>query len=148
MPADRDQTLTHLQRTADTRGSSLDEVDRRVATELGVDVEQYFAFLAVSQALDQYTTVRVPEQAIVSVPCDDKSNPLGRAQDAIAAIGWRAATIYQATATGCVEEVSHHAAGILGSLLQLRQNLRDLDGLEQLARGVADDSSRGLGRDV
>ncbi len=150
MTADRDHTLTCLQRAAATPGTTLDEVDRRVAAELGVDVGQYFAYLAVAEALDRHAEVRTPEQSGVPWRDVEDSSPLGRAQDLTAAIGWRAATIYQATATGrSADDAGQLAAGILGSLLQLRQNLRDLDSLERLGGGVDGHvSSRGLGRDV
>ena len=150
MTADRDDTLTRLHRAAAIPGTTLDEVDRRVAAELGVDVGQYFAYLAVAEALDHHAEVRTPAQSGIHWRAAEESSPLGRALDATAAIGWRAATIYQAAVTGrSAEDVSHHAAGILGSLLQLRQNLRDLDGLEQLGRSVVEDGlSRERGRDV
>jgi hypothetical protein len=146
--ADRDQTLTRLNGAAATPGTTLDEVDRRVAAELGVDVGQYFAYLAVAEALDRHAEVRTPEQSDVAWQADDASSPIGRAHDLTAAIGWRAATIYQATATGrSTDDVGQLAAGILGSLLQLRQNLRDLDSLERLGSGVdGGASSRGQRR--
>jgi hypothetical protein len=150
MTVDRDETLTRLHRAAAIPGTTLDEVDRRVAAELGVDVGQYFAYLAVAEALDRHAEVRTPAQSGIHWRAAEESTPLGRVQQLTAAIGWRAATIYQAAVTGrSAEDVSHHAAGILGSLLQLRQNLRDLDSLEQLGGDVdANGSSRGLGRDV
>ncbi len=153
MTVDRDRTLTRLHQAAATPGMTLDEIDRRVAAELDVDLEQYFAYLAVAEALDRHTAVSNSSRACLSAGSQGASSPLGLAQDLVAAIGWRAATIYQATATGrSTEDVSGLAAGILGSLLQLRQDLRDLDTLERLrdAEGGAASggSSRGLSRDA
>ena len=139
MPTDRDHVLARIQRTAQTPGATLEEVDRRVAEELGISVEHYFAYLLVTETIDAHAAIRLPAQ--LGLPSVDgrRSTPLSRAQDLTDAIGWRAATIYQAAATsGSAGDIGGHAARILGSLLQLRQNLRDLDTLERLADWLPD----------
>ena len=146
MPADRDDVLARIQQAADTPGATMEEVDRRVAEELGVALEHYYAYLLVAEMIDAHAVIRMPGQLGLPMVDGRRSTPLSRAQTLADAIGWRAATIYQAATAESASDVGDHAARILGALLQLRQNLRDLDTLERLAgwppdsQAVADDA--------
>ncbi len=48
------------QRTAQTLDTTLEEVGRRVAEELGITVEYYFAWLLVTETPDARTKIRMP----------------------------------------------------------------------------------------
>ena len=124
-----DEVLADIERRVRTDGASLDEIDHRIADELGVPADYYFAYLLVWGAIESYREAR----ELTHPGCLDTHGaclepPLEQAQSLASTIGWHASSIYEDTArlNGQGGGVADHAAKILGAVLQLRQSLRDL----------------------
>ena len=128
-----EDVLADIERRVRTNGASLDEVDCRIADELGVPGDYYFAYLLVWGAIEAYREARdLTEPGWLGGDAASGS-ALAQAQSAAGTIGWLASTIYEQTASlnGSGGELADHAAKILGAVLQLRQNLRDLDATQE-----------------
>ena len=139
-----EEILADLERRVSSGGASIDEIDSRIAEELGVPGDYYFAYLLVWGAIEAYGEshdLTQPGFLAGGIPPD---SALGQAQSLAAGIGWLASTIYQGTSTlnGQAHGVADHAAKILGAVLRLRQTLRDLEAATAGA-GDADGSVRG-----
>lgn len=111
-----------------------DETERRIAAELKVPVEYFFAYLVVSRALEHYRSVPARaqrrRQGRGGCPADARAaGPLAAAHDAASRAGWLAARIYGACAEGPPDAaaVASDAAGILGAVLLLAEAHHDLD---------------------
>lgn len=58
MPAGHSDVLADIERRVRTDDPSPDEVDRRIADELGVPLDYYFAYLLVWGAIEAYREAR------------------------------------------------------------------------------------------
>lgn len=91
-----DEVLADIERRVCTDGASLDEIDSRIADELGVPADYYFAYLLVWGAVESYREAR----DLTHAGCPDTHSAclepaLEQAQSLARTIGWYASTIYE-----------------------------------------------------
>lgn len=142
MTPTHDDVLAEIERQVRTEGTSLDEVDCRIADELGVPHDYYFAYLLVWGAIEAYREARLVADPRFATTADHGPDAaLDRSWSLADTIGWLASTTYrQAADLGpCGKEIAGHAAKTLAALLQLRQHLREIDspGPDASGRGKA-----------
>jgi hypothetical protein len=102
------------------------EVDERVAGELGVCVEDYFAYVVVAGAIERYADVWQRQLPIGDVPRAQES--LGQVWELADAIASAAATICLETADESHRQVNLAGAWIYSATVQLCGRLRHLEG--------------------
>lgn len=127
MIATHDEILTEIERKVATPEARPDEVDQRVAAELGVPARDYFAYVVVAGAIQRYADHQRRQQ---SLPIDELAlagGPLEQAWVLVEAIASTAATICLETPGEGHRELNLAAARIYSITLQLRARLRDLD---------------------
>ena len=113
-----------------TSGSSMDQIDARIAAELGVPTDYYFAYLLVWGAIERYRATVLCQQTL---PPADTGDPLEWAQALAEEIGWTASTIYQQTAGAGHTEVNASAGRIIAAALQLRACVRQVTTADMVA---------------
>ena len=114
--------LACIEETVATNDAAMDEIDRRIASELGVPVDYYFAYLVVWNAIEHYRSTVLCQQPL---PLCDRPDPLAWGQALADEIGWAASTIYQQTAGGGHNNVNASAGRVIAAALQLRACLRE-----------------------
>lgn len=125
MNPSHDQVLTVIEQRVAAGADRPDEIDARIAEQLGVPAEYYFAYLLVSGAIERYR-----ERELGRAGLDGPAAPadaVARAQGLADEIGWQAATIYQDTAGAGHTDVHAAAGRIIAATLHLRAGLDDLD---------------------
>lgn len=117
--------LACIEENVTTGGAGMDEIDARIAAELGVPTDYYFAYLLVWAAIERYRATVLCQQ---SLPLSDGPPPLEWAQALADEIGWNASAIYQQTAGDGHTEVNTSAGRVIAAALQLRGCLRRVTG--------------------
>jgi hypothetical protein len=115
--------LACIEENVATSGASMDQVDERIAAELGVPVDYYFAYLLVWGAIERYRTTVLCQQTL---PLSDVADPLQWAQALAEEIGWTASTIYQQTVGEGHSDVNGCAGRVIAAALQLRTCLQQV----------------------
>lgn len=115
--------LACIQETVVTNEAAMDEIDARIAAELGVPVDYYFAYLVVWNALEHYRATMLCQQPL---PLREQPDPLGWARALADEIGWTASGIYQQTAGSGHTDVNTSAGRVIAATLQLRACLRQV----------------------
>ncbi len=130
MTVTHEQLLADIERQVASDGAGPDEIDARIAAELGVPADYYFAYLLVWAAVERHRELLLCQHtdAIESDQLEEAGGtPLQRAQSLADTIGWAASTIYGETAGDGHRQVNTVAAQLIAAALQLRANLRQLD---------------------
>ena len=122
--------LACIEENVTTNGAGMDEIDARIAAELAVPVDYYFAYLLVWSAIERYRATVMCQQ---SLPLCDGPAPLEWAQALADEIGWTASAIYHQTAGDGHTEVNTSAGRVMAAALQLRGCLRRVTAAEIVA---------------
>lgn len=109
--------LACIEETAVPNDAGMDEVDARIAAELGVPLDYYFAYLVVWNAIEHYRATVLSQQPL---PLCEQPDPLAWAQALADEIGWTASGIYQLTSSGGHTDVNASAGRVIAAALQLR----------------------------
>jgi hypothetical protein len=110
------EVLAHIEQHVANDLEGPDEIDARIAAELGVPVDYYFAYLLVWGAIECYRERILPQQGL-AMPAD--SGPLQCAQNLAEEIGWTATTIYQETVGNGHGDVNAAAGRLIAAAMQL-----------------------------
>ena len=122
--------LACIEENVSTGGAGMDEIDGRIAAELGVPTDYYISYLLVSNAIERYRATVLCQQ---SLPMDGGPAPLEWAQALADEIGWTASAIYQQTAGEGHTEVNSSAGRVIAAALQLRGCLRQVAPADMVA---------------
>ena len=134
-----DDVLACVEEKVATSGAGMDEIDARIAAELDVPVDYYFAYLLVWGAIERYRATVLCQQPL---PLCEAPDPLEWAQALADDIGWTASGIYQQTAGDGHTDVNASAGRVIAAALQLRACLRQVPAPEPAGErvGVAVDA--------
>jgi hypothetical protein len=114
--------LACIEETAVPNDAAMDEVDARIAAELGVPLDYYFAYLVVWNAIEHYRATVLSQEPL---PLREQPDPLVWAQALADEIGWTASGIYQQS-SGAQADVNASAGRVIAAALQLRSCLRQV----------------------
>lgn len=120
--------LEEIERRAAATAAGPCEVDEQVAGELGVTVEDYFAYVVVAGAIERYADAW---QRQLPLPVDDwptVDRPVAQVWELADAVASAAATICLATSDEGHRQVYLAGAWIYSAMVQLCAQLRHLDG--------------------
>lgn len=126
MTATREEILAEIERRVATSKAAPHEVDERVADELGVPADDYFAYVVVAGAIERYGQWLHRQQHL---PIDEpalRHDPVEQAETLLADIASAATAICLETPGEGQRDLYLAAAGIYAATAQLYARLREL----------------------
>lgn len=126
MTATREEILAEIGRRVTTSEAAPHEVDERVAGELGVPADDYFAYVVVAGAIERYGQWLHCQQRL---PLDEPAlpdDPLEEAETLLADIASAASAICLETPGEGQRDLHLAAAGIYAATVQVRARLREI----------------------
>ena len=115
------EALAHIERHVTNSVDPPEEIDARIAAELGVPVDYYFAYLLVWEAVEHYRETMLPPPVVPA-----EAGPLQWAQALADEIGWTAGRIYQKAAGSGRCGFNAAAGRVIAAAMQLRGCLTQL----------------------